>query len=108
MASNPHPDHERERFPLPWEDDDTPGLSVHALTRKDMEAILAQMPTSPTRSRRCGCPPCAGRRRHGGNGGRLARQAPPPRPSTGAAAPSSTPPGRAPCPGASPPPCWPG
>jgi hypothetical protein len=47
MASSPHPDHERERFPLPWEDDDTPGLSVHALTREDMEAILAQMPDEP-------------------------------------------------------------
>jgi hypothetical protein len=47
MASNPQPDNERERFPLPWEDDDTPGLSVHALTREDMEAILAQMPDEP-------------------------------------------------------------
>jgi hypothetical protein len=44
MASSPHPDNERERFPLPWEDDDAPGLSVHALTREDMEAILASMP----------------------------------------------------------------
>jgi Nuclease-related domain len=47
MASSPHPDHERERFPLAWEDDDTPGLSVHALTREDMEAILASMPDEP-------------------------------------------------------------
>jgi hypothetical protein len=47
MASNPHPDNERERFPLPWEDDDAPGLSVHALTREDMGAILAQMPDEP-------------------------------------------------------------
>jgi hypothetical protein len=47
MASNPHPDNERERFPLPWEDDDAPGLSVHALTRQDMEAILAQMLDEP-------------------------------------------------------------
>jgi hypothetical protein len=47
MASNPHPDNERERFPLPWEDDDAPGLSVHALTRQDMEAILASMPDEP-------------------------------------------------------------
>jgi hypothetical protein len=47
MASNPHPDNERERFPLPWEDDDTPDLSVHALTRQDMEAILASMPDEP-------------------------------------------------------------
>jgi hypothetical protein len=47
MASSPHPDNERERFPVPWEDDDTPGLSIHALTREDMEAILAQMPDEP-------------------------------------------------------------
>jgi hypothetical protein len=47
MASSPDPDNERERFPLPWEDDDTPGLSVHALTREDMEAILAQMADEP-------------------------------------------------------------
>jgi hypothetical protein len=47
MASSPHPDHERERFPLAWEDDDTPGLSIHALTREDMEAILASMPDEP-------------------------------------------------------------
>jgi Nuclease-related domain len=49
MASSPHPhpDNERERFPLAWEDDDTPGLSVHALTQADMEAILAQMPDEP-------------------------------------------------------------
>ncbi|HEY2960412.1 MAG TPA: hypothetical protein VGM21_19745, partial [Actinomycetota bacterium] len=45
--SHPHPDNERERFPVGWEDDDTPGLSVHALTREDMEAILAQMPDEP-------------------------------------------------------------
>jgi Nuclease-related domain len=48
MASSyPHPDHERERFPVPWEDDDTPGLSVHALTQADMESILASMPDEP-------------------------------------------------------------
>jgi hypothetical protein len=47
MASSPHPDNERERFPLAWEDDDTPGLSVHALTREDAEAILASMPDEP-------------------------------------------------------------
>src|SRR6266540_2246696 len=52
MASPyPHPDNERERFPLPWEDDDTPGLSVHALTQADMEAILAQMPDEPDTER---------------------------------------------------------
>jgi hypothetical protein len=44
MASSPHPDNERERFPVPWEDDDAPGLSVHPLTRQDTEAILASMP----------------------------------------------------------------
>jgi hypothetical protein len=46
-SSHPHPDHERERFPLAWEDDDAPGLSVHALTREDAEAILASMPDEP-------------------------------------------------------------
>jgi hypothetical protein len=45
--SHPHPDHERERFPLTWEDDDAPGLSVHALTREDAEAILASLPDEP-------------------------------------------------------------
>jgi hypothetical protein len=47
MASSPHPDNEREWFPVSWEDDDTPGLSVHALTRENMEAILANMPDEP-------------------------------------------------------------
>jgi Nuclease-related domain len=45
--SHPHPDNERERFPVPWEDDDTSGLSVHALTREDAEAILASMFDEP-------------------------------------------------------------
>jgi hypothetical protein len=45
--SHSHPDNERERFPLPWEDDDAPGVSVHALTRQDAEAILASMPDEP-------------------------------------------------------------
>jgi hypothetical protein len=45
--SHPHPDNERERFPLPWEEDDAPGLSVHRLTRADAEAILASMPDEP-------------------------------------------------------------
>jgi hypothetical protein len=44
---HPHPDHERERFPVAWEDDDAPGLSVHPLTQEDMEAILASMPDEP-------------------------------------------------------------
>jgi hypothetical protein len=43
-SPHPHPDHDPERFPLAWENDDAPGLSVHALTQADMEAILAQMP----------------------------------------------------------------
>jgi hypothetical protein len=47
LRSHPHPDNERERFPLPWEDDDAPGLSVHALNREDAEAILAGMPDEP-------------------------------------------------------------
>jgi Nuclease-related domain len=51
MASSPHPDNERERFPLPWEDDDAPGLSIHPLTRENMEAILAQMPDEPDTER---------------------------------------------------------
>ena len=51
MASSPHPDNERERLPLAWEDDDAPGLSIHPLTREDMEAILAQMPDEPDTER---------------------------------------------------------
>jgi hypothetical protein len=68
-SSHPHPDHERERFPLPWEDDDTPGLSVHALTQADMEAILASMPDEPDTERpirlpsRRGAAPAPRRRR---------------------------------------------
>jgi hypothetical protein len=50
-SSHPHPDNERERFPVPWEDDDTPGLSVHELTQADMEAILASMPDEPNTER---------------------------------------------------------
>jgi Nuclease-related domain len=46
-SSRPHPDDERERFPLPWEDDDAPGLSVHPLTQEDAEAILASLPDEP-------------------------------------------------------------
>jgi hypothetical protein len=44
---HPHPDNEQGRFLLPWEDDDAPGLSVHPLTKEDMEAILAGMPGEP-------------------------------------------------------------
>jgi Nuclease-related domain len=49
MSSSPypHPDHERERFPVAWENDDAPGLPVHPLTRADAEAILAQMADEP-------------------------------------------------------------
>jgi hypothetical protein len=44
MAS-PHPQDPEERpFPLPWEDDDTPGVSIHPLTQADVEAILADIP----------------------------------------------------------------
>jgi hypothetical protein len=39
--TSPHPDHDRERFPLPWEDDDTPGVSIHPLGQADVAAILA-------------------------------------------------------------------
>jgi hypothetical protein len=49
--SQPHPDNERERFPFPWEDDDTPGLSVRPLTQADVEAILAQLPDEPDTDR---------------------------------------------------------
>src|SRR4029450_7165815 len=81
MASpHPQPDNERERFPLPWEDDDAPGLSVHALTKEDMEAILASMhdepdapPPPPPPPPPCGCPPCNAPPPPGvGSGGRLA------------------------------------
>jgi hypothetical protein len=46
MAS-PHPDHDREQFPVPWEDDDTPGVSIHPLTQADVEAILAYLHGAP-------------------------------------------------------------
>jgi hypothetical protein len=47
MAS-PHPHDPDDRpFPLAWEDDDTPGLSVHPLTAADAEAILAHLPGEP-------------------------------------------------------------
>jgi Nuclease-related domain len=62
--SHPHPDNERERFPVPWEDDDAPGLSVHPLTKEDMEAILASMPEEPddTPPLRLPSPQCAAAR----------------------------------------------
>ncbi len=40
MAST-HPDPEDRPFPVPWEDDDTPGVSIHPLSHADIEAILA-------------------------------------------------------------------
>jgi hypothetical protein len=45
--SHPHPDDERERFPVAWEDDEAAGLPVHPLSREDMEAILASVPDEP-------------------------------------------------------------
>src|SRR6266540_7254635 len=75
-SSHPHPDNERERLPLPWEDDDAPGLSVHALTQQDVEAILASMPDEPDDeppirlpSRRRQAPPQQVRRRSYGTPG---------------------------------------
>jgi hypothetical protein len=46
MAS-PHPDPEERPFPLAWEDDDTPGVSIHPLTQADVEAILTHMADVP-------------------------------------------------------------
>jgi hypothetical protein len=51
MAS-PHPQDPEERpFPLAWEDDDTPGLSVHPLTQTDLDAILAHLRGQPDPNR---------------------------------------------------------
>jgi hypothetical protein len=62
MAS-PHPDHDRERFPVPWEDDDTPGLSIHPLGQADMDAILAHLADeSPDSDRRVQLTPSPARR----------------------------------------------
>jgi hypothetical protein len=50
MASpHPHqdPHHDREQFPVPWEDDDTPGLSIHPLGQADLNAILAHLHGAP-------------------------------------------------------------
>ncbi len=108
-SSHPHPDHERERFPVAWEDDDAPGLSVHPLTRADAEAILASLPdepddTPPLRLPPRNAPPPPGAL----SGGPTAPSALRLRPSTSAAARPSTPPGHAPGPCALPPPRWPG
>jgi hypothetical protein len=47
MAS-PNPDPDREAsFPVPWEDDDTPGLSIHPLGQADLNAILAHLRGRP-------------------------------------------------------------
>jgi hypothetical protein len=47
-----HPDPDRERFPVPWEDDDTPGVSIHPLTQTDLSAILAHLHGGPDPDRR--------------------------------------------------------
>jgi hypothetical protein len=47
MAS-PHPDPDpAASFPVPWEDDDTPGLSIHPLTQADLNAILTHLAGEP-------------------------------------------------------------
>jgi hypothetical protein len=57
MAS-PHPDPDREAsFPVPWEDDDTPGVSIHPLGQADLDAILAHLHGEPDRRRQLGPPP---------------------------------------------------
>ena len=51
MAST-HPDPEDRPFPVDWEDDDTPGVSIHPLTHADVEAILAHLADAPDTDRR--------------------------------------------------------
>ncbi len=46
MAST-HPDPEERPFPVGWEDDDTPGVSIHPLSHADVEAILAHLAGVP-------------------------------------------------------------
>jgi hypothetical protein len=47
MAS-PHPqDPDDQPFPLAWEDDDTPGLSIHPLSHADVAAILVHLGDIP-------------------------------------------------------------
>jgi hypothetical protein len=46
--ANPHPHDPDDRpFPLAWEDDDTPGLSIHPLTQADVDAIVAHVGDIP-------------------------------------------------------------
>jgi hypothetical protein len=48
MASpHPHPDPEERPFPLAWEDDDPPGVSIHPLGQADVQAILAHLAGEP-------------------------------------------------------------
>jgi hypothetical protein len=51
MAST-HPDPEDRPFPVPWEADDTPGVSIHPLSHADVEAILAHLAGVPDPGRR--------------------------------------------------------
>jgi Nuclease-related domain len=70
MAST-HPDPEDRPFPVPWEDDDTPGVSIHPLSHADLDAILAHLADAPNTDRRL--PP---RPRPTGRPPRAARVAP--------------------------------
>jgi hypothetical protein len=45
-SSHPH-DPEERPFPVPWEDDDTPGVSIHPLGQADVKAILAHLAGEP-------------------------------------------------------------
>jgi hypothetical protein len=48
MASpSAHHDPEERPFPVAWEDDDTPGVSIHPLGQADVEAILAHFADLP-------------------------------------------------------------
>jgi Nuclease-related domain len=46
-SSHPRPDPEERPFPVAWEDDDTPGVSIHPLSDADIEAILAHLAEEP-------------------------------------------------------------
>src|SRR6266581_1140977 len=77
MAST-HPDPEDRPFPVPWEDDDTPGVSIHPLSHADIEAILAHMAEVPDPNRRFppGPPPRSRARRDAHPAPSTARTAP--------------------------------